>query len=65
MRNGNGHWFNVESAWFDGKREALHEFGDLVRVYGNTVTEQIKAHPLAAIGIAFAAGYLVTRVARR
>ena len=32
--------------------------------YGNMAREQVRANPLAALGIAFAAGYIVARILR-
>lgn len=51
---------------------ALHEelnaagerFGDGAKRIGSVATEQIRAHPLAAIGIAVVAGILLTRLTR-
>jgi ElaB/YqjD/DUF883 family membrane-anchored ribosome-binding protein len=52
---------------------ALHEelnaagerFGDGAKRLGSVASEQIRAHPLAAVGIAVAAGVLVSRLMRR
>jgi ElaB/YqjD/DUF883 family membrane-anchored ribosome-binding protein len=52
---------------------ALHEdlsaagerFGDGAKRLGTVASEQIRAHPLAAVGIAVAAGILVSRLMRR
>lgn len=65
MRNGNSHWYSLDSSWVDGKRQSLHELGETARGYGASLTEQIKAHPLAAAGAAFAIGYVLMRLARR
>lgn len=52
---------------------ALHEelnaagerFGDGAKRLGSVASEQIRAHPLAAVGIAVAAGVLLSRLTRR
>jgi ElaB/YqjD/DUF883 family membrane-anchored ribosome-binding protein len=52
---------------------ALHEdlsaagerFGDGAKRLGTVASEQIRAHPLAAVGIAVAAGFVVSRLMRR
>jgi ElaB/YqjD/DUF883 family membrane-anchored ribosome-binding protein len=36
-----------------------------LRAYTARATEMIKAHPLAAVGIAFGVGYVIVRLARR
>ena len=63
--NGNGHGQAYDSSWFEGSREALHELRERARGYGAGFTDRVKAHPLAAAGIAFAAGYVIARFARR
>ncbi|ANB19061.1 hypothetical protein [Dokdonella koreensis] len=49
----------------DELRDAGRRFGEGARKFGDTAAEQIRAHPLAAFGIAFAAGMIVTRWLRR
>ncbi|MEO7012719.1 MAG: hypothetical protein ABI127_00305 [Dokdonella sp.] len=44
---------------------AGERFGEGAKRFGVVATEQIRAHPLAAIGIAVAAGVLVSRLMRR
>lgn len=36
-----------------------------IRTFAGTATEAIKAHPIAAIGVALGLGYVVMRIARR
>jgi ElaB/YqjD/DUF883 family membrane-anchored ribosome-binding protein len=50
-----------KSRVIDAKDQALRRGNDLL----DRVTELIKAHPLRAVGIAFATGYLVMRLFRR
>jgi ElaB/YqjD/DUF883 family membrane-anchored ribosome-binding protein len=45
--------------------EAGERFGDGAKRLGAVASEQIRAHPLAAVGIAVAAGVLVSRLMRR
>ena len=51
----------LKSRMIDAKDEALRRGNDLL----DRVTELIKAHPLKAVGVAFAAGYLAMRLFRR
>ena len=44
---------------------AGERFGDGAKRLSAVTSEQIRAHPLAAIGIAVAAGYVVARLLRR
>ncbi|PZQ18588.1 MAG: hypothetical protein DI564_04660 [Rhodanobacter denitrificans] len=46
-------------------RDAGQRFTDGARKFGDAAAEQIREHPLAAFGIAFAAGMIVTRWLRR
>lgn len=48
----------------DELRMAKQRFADGARSFGAATTEQIRQHPLAAFGIAFAAGVLVSRLLR-
>jgi hypothetical protein len=54
---------------FEGLREGLkklaHQFDTTPEGYLGKIKNQIKEHPLAAVGIAFGVGYLVMRMARR
>ena len=45
-------------------RGASQRFADGARTFGTAAAEQIRQHPLAAFGIAFAAGVLVSRLLR-
>lgn len=36
----------------------------LQQEYGNMAREQVKANPLAALGVAFAAGFVIARILR-
>lgn len=49
--------------------EDLHDagarFADGARTFGDAAIEQVREHPLAAFGIAFAAGVVVSRLLRR
>ena len=51
----------LKSRVIDAKDEAFRRGNDLL----DRVTELIKAHPLKAVGVAFVAGFLVTRLLRR
>ncbi len=52
---------------------ALHEelnaagerFGDGAKRFGSVASEQVRAHPIAAVGIAVVAGVLLSRLMRR
>ncbi len=56
---------NNGSALQEELNAAGERFGDGAKRIGSVATEQIRAHPLAAIGIALAAGVILARVARR
>lgn len=49
----------------DDLRDAGERIGEGARKFGDAAAEQIREHPLAAFGIAFAAGVLLTRMLRR
>lgn len=53
------------SALNDELSAASERFGDGAKRLGSVASEQIRAHPLAAIGIAVAAGVIVSRLMRR
>ena len=53
------------SALNDELSAAGERFGDGAKRFGSVASEQIRAHPLAAIGIAVAAGVIVSRLMRR
>ncbi len=44
---------------------AGERFGNGAKRFGEVASEQIRAHPLAAVGIAVAAGVLMSRLMRR
>lgn len=44
--------------------DARERIGEGARQFGDAAAEQIRAHPLAAFGIAFAAGVLLSRLTR-
>ncbi len=44
---------------------AGERFGDGAKRFGSIASEQIRAHPIAAVGIAVAAGVLLSRLTRR
>lgn len=44
---------------------ASERFGEGAKRFGAVASEQIRAHPLAAVGIAVAAGVLVSRLMHR
>ncbi|HET9034437.1 MAG TPA: hypothetical protein VFN25_16220 [Dokdonella sp.] len=56
---------NNGSALHDELNAAGERFGDGAKRLGTVASEQIRAHPLAAVGIAVAAGVLLTRMMRR
>lgn len=56
---------NNGSALHEELNAAGERFGDGAKRLGSVASEQIRAHPLAAIGIAVAAGVLLTRLTRR
>ncbi len=49
----------------DDLRDAGTRFADGAKKFGEAATEQIRENPLAAFGIAFAAGVVVSRWLRR
>ncbi len=49
----------------DDLLDAGERFGDGAKRIGEVAAEQIRAHPLAAFGIAFAIGVVATRLMRR
>lgn len=51
----------LKSRMIEAKDQALRRGGDLL----DRVVELIKAHPLKAVGIAFATGYIGMRLFRR
>jgi ElaB/YqjD/DUF883 family membrane-anchored ribosome-binding protein len=51
----------LKSRMIDAKDQALRRGGDML----DRVVELIKAHPLKAVGIAFATGYIGMRLFRR
>ncbi len=46
-------------------RDAGERFAEGAKTFGSAATEQVRAHPLAAFGIAFAAGFVLSRALRR
>jgi ElaB/YqjD/DUF883 family membrane-anchored ribosome-binding protein len=48
----------------DELREASGRFASGARKFGEAASEQIREHPLAAFGIAFAAGVVLSRALR-
>jgi ElaB/YqjD/DUF883 family membrane-anchored ribosome-binding protein len=48
----------------DELRDAGERISEGAKKFGDAAAEQIRAHPLAAFGIAFAAGALISRVLR-
>lgn len=46
-------------------RDAGARLGEGARTLGSAIGQQVREHPLAAFGIAFAAGVLVSRAMRR
>lgn len=49
----------------DDLRDAGARFADGAKKFSETATEQIRENPIAAFGIAFAAGIVVSRLLRR
>lgn len=49
----------------DDLREAGERFAEGARTFGTAAAEQVRAHPLAAFGIAMAAGFVLSRALRR
>ena len=49
----------------DELRDAGARLTDGARTLGSALSEQVREHPLAAFGIAFAAGVIVSRAMRR
>ena len=49
----------------DELADARDRIGEGAKKFGDAAAEQIREHPLAAFGIAFAAGVLLTRILRR
>jgi len=48
----------------DELRDASERISEGAKKFGDAAAEQIREHPLAAFGIAFAAGVLISRVLR-
>jgi ElaB/YqjD/DUF883 family membrane-anchored ribosome-binding protein len=48
----------------DELRDAGERISEGAKKFGDAAVEQIREHPLAAFGIAFAAGVLISRVMR-
>jgi ElaB/YqjD/DUF883 family membrane-anchored ribosome-binding protein len=48
----------------DELQDARDRLGEGARKFGDAAAEQIREHPLAAFGIAFAAGVLISRMLR-
>jgi ElaB/YqjD/DUF883 family membrane-anchored ribosome-binding protein len=46
-------------------REAGERFAEGAKTFGAAATEQVRAHPMAAFGIAFTAGFILSRALRR
>ena len=46
-------------------REAGERFAEGAKTFGAAATEQVRAHPMAAFGVAFAAGFILSRALRR
>ncbi len=53
------------SALHDELNAAGERFGDGAKRIGSVASEQIRAHPIAAVGIAVVAGVLLSRLTRR
>lgn len=49
----------------DDLRDAGARLGEGARTLGTALGDQVREHPLAAFGIAFAAGVIVSRAMRR
>jgi ElaB/YqjD/DUF883 family membrane-anchored ribosome-binding protein len=49
----------------DDLRDAGARFAEGARKFGDAAVEQVREHPLAAFGVAFAAGLVVSRWLRR
>jgi len=49
----------------DDLRDASERLSEGAKKFGDAAAEQIREHPLAAFGIAFAAGVMLTRLLRR
>jgi ElaB/YqjD/DUF883 family membrane-anchored ribosome-binding protein len=49
----------------DDLRDAGARLSEGARTLGSALSEQVREHPLAAFGIAFAAGVIVSRAMRR
>jgi ElaB/YqjD/DUF883 family membrane-anchored ribosome-binding protein len=48
----------------DELSDARDRIGEVARKFGDAAAEQIREHPLAAFGIAFAAGVVLSRILR-
>lgn len=48
----------------DELRDAGERFSDGARKFSDAAVEQVRAHPLAAFGVAFAAGVVLSRLLR-
>ena len=77
--NGSGSGLNGEANRVRRMAQTLHEAVDsleqkigmgservmgLQEEYGNMARDQVRANPLAALGVAFAAGFIVARILR-
>lgn len=48
----------------DELQDARERIGEGARKFGDAAAEQIREHPLAAFGVAFAAGVVLSRILR-
>ncbi len=74
MSSPNGAFHKVLDEQFDAFRDSMRKLIDRVdpreppsklRAIADRTTELIKAHPIAAAGIALGIGYAIVRIARR
>lgn len=65
MENGHTSVEHQFDALKDSLKKLAHRFDTTPEGYLGKAKEQIKAHPYAAIGIAFGIGYLFVNIARR
>ena len=46
-------------------REAGERFAEGAKTFGSAAADQVREHPMAAFGVAFAAGFILSRALRR
>jgi ElaB/YqjD/DUF883 family membrane-anchored ribosome-binding protein len=60
---------DASERFVDGIRDRIDDvidtYADTINAWSRTLTEQTKANPLLAVGVAFAAGAVISKLLRR